>query len=525
MAYQLLGAVGRKCCLLRIWDFSETCGYKSKTAQSGFVRDLLTGRIIIDGLSQPHSLVADGQRLILANSEQSEVREYSSDGTLSRVVELNGYTRGITLSDGLLYVGLSLSRNRAVQNLEWATVVALDDADWREIARLELRSKEIYDIKRAPDANSLLQAVATIAEDLGARFSSLISAERQQHETSLGAERAKREELIDELLSGKDQVIRAQSSVLELQDKLAHVHEELAHLNIAVAARDAEITHLSNEAAKPVKFFGINIPRQKKADVDLLSGSVLHRGLERIFGSATRRIQASSLFDADFYRTAYPDLKDAKLDLASHYSIHGWREQRNPSALFNTAQYLADNPDVKAAGINPLVHYLKHGRREGRQLAPAPTPAVAALTNEAGYPMEKAGSSATVATTFGSVSQPHPFQKLSQDELIAQVEDIRASKLFDEMYYVSMYADLSSHPRTRFSTIANTGGGRGETHQMNLTQTSISPLIPISPKLASTLSGTTRSQERRKLGTLSPTLWGVTKPTSDLVPSLATYRQ
>jgi Methyltransferase domain len=89
---------------------------------------------------------------------------------------------------------------------------------------------------------------------------------------------------------------------------------------------------------------------------------------ELILKSATRQIRASSLFDASYYLAANPDVRDARIDPATHYLIHGWKEYRNPSAAFDTAGYLSNNPDVAEAGLNPLIHYLKYGQKEGRSL-------------------------------------------------------------------------------------------------------------------------------------------------------------
>ena len=65
-----------------------------------------------------------------------------------------------------------------------------------------------------------------------------------------------------------------------------------------------------------------------------------------ILGSAVRQIQDSPLFDADYYVSSNPDVRNAGMDPAKHYLFHGWREHRNPSASFSTSQYLFDNPDL-----------------------------------------------------------------------------------------------------------------------------------------------------------------------------------
>lgn len=78
----------------------------------------------------------------------------------------------------------------------------------------------------------------------------------------------------------------------------------------------------------------------------------------------------SHLFDADWYLTAYPDVKTSGLDPLLHFVLHGAEEQRDPSEFFSTRFYLEANPDVADSPFNPLVHYALHGRLEGRRSLP-----------------------------------------------------------------------------------------------------------------------------------------------------------
>ncbi len=75
-------------------------------------------------------------------------------------------------------------------------------------------------------------------------------------------------------------------------------------------------------------------------------------------------IEQSGLFDKDYYMENYPDAKDYKEDLYTHYHNIGFKKGYNPSEAFNTQWYLETYPDVKNAGVNPLLHYLKYGQYE-----------------------------------------------------------------------------------------------------------------------------------------------------------------
>ncbi|MER9603420.1 sulfotransferase [Mesorhizobium sp. M0243] len=80
-------------------------------------------------------------------------------------------------------------------------------------------------------------------------------------------------------------------------------------------------------------------------------------------------IRASFLFNSAWYLDRYRDVRDAGVDPALHYLVHGGFENRDPSPSFSTVWYLDTYEDVRAARINPLLHYLQHGKSEGRTFA------------------------------------------------------------------------------------------------------------------------------------------------------------
>ena len=108
----------------------------------------------------------------------------------------------------------------------------------------------------------------------------------------------------------------------------------------------------------------------------------------------------SSIFDENFYRARYPDIRDGTIDTLRHYFEVGWREGRDPNRWFSTRLYLFGHPDVVLSGISPIMHYLSVGRAEGRRVWPP----------------------------------------LAHDGLGAESEVIRAE--FDEEYYRRRYPDV-----------------------------------------------------------------------------------
>ena len=144
-------------------DFTKSRGYKDHSSCTGFVQDLLTGKQLIKGLSQPHSLTILKDNLVLANSEEKEIREYSPDGTLLRVKKLNGYTRGISVVGDRMYVGLSSSRNIASSGIEHATLVALDADSWEFRGDISLPVKEIYSVISIGNDRDAINSLMSIA--------------------------------------------------------------------------------------------------------------------------------------------------------------------------------------------------------------------------------------------------------------------------------------------------------------------------------------------------------------------------
>jgi len=82
--------------------------------------------------------------------------------------------------------------------------------------------------------------------------------------------------------------------------------------------------------------------------------------------SAPREIEASRLFDREWYLEQNPDVNAAGMDPILHYIEFGATEGRDPSPSFSTYTYLLANPDVLAAGVNPLLHFILDGAKEGR---------------------------------------------------------------------------------------------------------------------------------------------------------------
>jgi hypothetical protein len=82
-------------------------------------------------------------------------------------------------------------------------------------------------------------------------------------------------------------------------------------------------------------------------------------------------VEKSGFFDADWYRSQYPDV--ASLDDAQalrHFISDGQFENRDPGPNFSVHSYYENNPDVASGSSSALLHYIEHGRAENRYFTP-----------------------------------------------------------------------------------------------------------------------------------------------------------
>ncbi len=160
-------------------DFAETHGYKGNTPGSGYVEDLESGERLITGLNQPHSLVQFGDNLLVANSGEKEIREYTPSGRLLRKKRFAAYARGIAAIGEHIFVGLSRSREADDNDIKSAALVTLRADTWEEIAVASLPSREVYAL-HSVEQPSLVTGLSTrITHDSITRYDDELKNTRQ----------------------------------------------------------------------------------------------------------------------------------------------------------------------------------------------------------------------------------------------------------------------------------------------------------------------------------------------------------
>lgn len=129
-------------------EFYEHRGYKKNSLRQGFVMDLETGERLIANLSQPHSPEHDAFRKYIGSSETKSLLVADDTGLHEKFFE--SYVRGIAVSDQVIYIGLSESRNITCDETG-SKILMLDKTTMEIISEIKLPFPEIYQIKVIPD--------------------------------------------------------------------------------------------------------------------------------------------------------------------------------------------------------------------------------------------------------------------------------------------------------------------------------------------------------------------------------------
>jgi predicted O-methyltransferase YrrM len=86
---------------------------------------------------------------------------------------------------------------------------------------------------------------------------------------------------------------------------------------------------------------------------------------------AERALLVSGLFDAEFYRATYADMRVAAIEPLAHYLTQGEAEGRSPNAVFMPRYYRRRWMAGRPAEDNALLHYIEEGERCGAKPHPA----------------------------------------------------------------------------------------------------------------------------------------------------------
>ena len=159
-------ASGRVKLVTALAETDQAAGWRASKATTGCLIDVESGETLVRGLAMPHSprihqaktwLLDSGRgRLVVADTE---------NGTITTVIELPGYTRGLAMIDTFAFVGLSRIRETSTfgglpiaanrESLKCGVAV-VDLVSGRQMAFLEFHSgvEEIFDVQLLPGIRS-----------------------------------------------------------------------------------------------------------------------------------------------------------------------------------------------------------------------------------------------------------------------------------------------------------------------------------------------------------------------------------
>lgn len=125
--------------------------HERRSEPAGMLFAVETGEDILTQLHCPHSPRLDSEGLYVCSSMTSQVALYDWR-TLAplRQVQLEGWTRGIGITDDFVLVGESVNRNQS-SDTRGATVAILDRETLKLRSRLRLPFREVYDLLPVPD--------------------------------------------------------------------------------------------------------------------------------------------------------------------------------------------------------------------------------------------------------------------------------------------------------------------------------------------------------------------------------------
>jgi uncharacterized protein (TIGR03032 family) len=137
-------------------------GWRASKATGGCLIDVPANRVVLRGLSMPHSPRVHGGRLLFLNSGHGQVCRADPDrATFNPIAELPGYTRGMDLHGQFAFVGLSRIRETNVfgglpiaeRRAELKCGLAVVDLEaGRTVAHLFFKTgvEEVFEVKVLP---------------------------------------------------------------------------------------------------------------------------------------------------------------------------------------------------------------------------------------------------------------------------------------------------------------------------------------------------------------------------------------
>lgn len=155
------------------------------------------------------------------------------------------------------------------------------------------------------------------------------------------------------------------------QQELVKSASDQAYLRQQLEKRQSELNTLRTESEQRIHRLErlvqwLRVHAQRHASTAYRESRSYKKALPKQIAA----LEASPLFDAEWYCAQYPDVAQSTIKPAEHFIKFGAIDGRHPGPLFSTEFYLTHYEDVAASGQHPLLHYLRYGKEENREIHP-----------------------------------------------------------------------------------------------------------------------------------------------------------
>jgi hypothetical protein len=336
-----------------------------------------TNKLLNETRTLQSELQSVEQKLLTTQQMLSENNEEISDlqQRVDQRVETHALERGQLVERSSMIQGLYDKLKKDSENLQLSidqNIDALGQKD-QEIQALEekceFQSNETNEQKQTlkqkeNEIETLQNSVETNTLEI-AKLVKLSDSKDKEFQFKLEKEKNLIQRDYADNAESLQQEIRSKDSAIA--DRFREIAELTRLIELLEKKSNIKVESLLAETAKPIEQTGAQPITAGEGPVRSLRTRVTA-------GKFVKLIEESGLFDAEWYKTRYPDVNSTRKtrnNPALHYYLFGGFEARDPSDKFNSGWYLEQNPDIIEEGINPLIHYLLHGKAEGR--LPKPT--------------------------------------------------------------------------------------------------------------------------------------------------------
>lgn len=158
-------------------------------------------------------------------------------------------------------------------------------------------------------------------------------------------------------------------------------------------------------------------------------------------------LQASELFDANWYLTEYEDVALAGLDAVHHYLHFGASEGRRPGLLFDADYYCSQLSTPLGSHELPLLHYLRTGKAQG--LKPTRQPRTVPQWYYRRSATQADGVRILYVLSVGSGGTPQTNQDLMHQLDSQQLASCLVLQCKDKVLQLSLFTDGCTLPLER----------------------------------------------------------------------------